>query len=54
MAVPKEGIEKQHTTKRNLKNQATRDGTNAMNTAGGSFKHKSKRTLKAQAGVRDT
>lgn len=54
MAVPKEGIDKQYASKRKLKNQPTRNGTDAMNTAGGSFKYKSKRTLKAQAGVRDT
>lgn len=54
MAVPKEGVDGQHSTHRKLKNEATRDGTNPMNTAGGSFRHKSKRTLKAQKGVRDT
>lgn len=54
MAVPKEGVDKQYASRRKLRNQPTRDGSNAMNTAGGSFKYKSKRTLKAQAGVRDT
>ena len=53
MATKSEGNAKQMATRRNLKNQATRDGTNAMHTAGGSHSKKSKRTLKFQAGVRD-
>ena len=54
MAVPKEGVDGEHSTRRNLKNRPTRDGENDMNTAGGSFKYRTKRSLKAQAGVRDT
>lgn len=47
MAVPKEGVKGQHSTRRALKKTAT-------NSAGGSTKYATKRTLKARQGVRDT
>lgn len=52
LVIPKEGQDKQHTTKRNLRNHPSKDGVDNMNTPGGSHKYKSKRTLKAQFGVR--
>jgi len=47
VAVPKAGVAKAHATRRVLKNAAT-------NSAGGSQKYATKRTLKARQSVRDT
>ena len=47
MALPVQGTAKQHATRRRLKGAAT-------NTAGGSTKYATKRTLKARQSVRDT
>lgn len=47
MALPKEGTQKQHWTRRRLKGAAT-------NSTGGSTKYATKRTLKARQSVRDT
>lgn len=53
MAVKAEGGEKQHWTRRELKNdQYTFVGSGEMNTPGGSQKYATRRTLKARAGVR--
>jgi len=54
MAVQPAGKPKQYATSRVLKNQVTKDGSDPMITPGGSFKYRTKRSLKYQAGVRDT
>ncbi len=47
MALPVQGTAKQHVTRKVLKSAAT-------NSAGGSTKYATKRTLKVRQGVRDT
>ncbi len=47
MPLPAEGTPGQHHTRRRLKSSAT-------NSAGGSTRYGTKRTLKARQGVRDT
>lgn len=52
MAVPKEGKDGEHSTRRNLKNRVKLDGTNNTNSNGGSSKYRTKRSLKGIAGGR--